>query len=249
MDKTRRSSLSTKRAGVILLLLLFSFPFSPWMAKAQSSVETPRLMTTAMLGTNVIINGDAESGVGTTDGSYVSSPGWGNIQNYATVVQYGSPGGFPGQSSPGPTHRGVNFFAGGPDVNGVDYSVLFQTIDVTAFQSLIDAGSLGYHLGGWFGGFSSQTDWSGLIIYFLVTPTDLPGIGSKQVGPVTAAERSDTTGLYYRSANGVIPPGTRYILVNLDFNRFSPPGTYNDGYADQIELVIGSRVFLPAVLR
>ena len=61
--------------------------------------------------------------------------------------------------------------------------------------------------------------------------------------------RGNVTGLLSRRTTGTIPAATRCILVNLDFNRFSGTGTYNDGYADNLSLVLGGAAMLPVVSR
>src|SRR5258707_7361945 len=103
---------------------LHVFDRSPFIVNANRSDMSPILPATTMLGINLITNGDAEAGIGSTDGSVVTIPGWDRIGNFGTVVQYGSPGGFPDLSSPGPHDRGGNFFAGGPDSTGQDVSYL-----------------------------------------------------------------------------------------------------------------------------
>ncbi len=235
--------------SVVALTWLPVVDHSPSTIKASQADTISAVSATTMLGVNLITNGDAEAGIGSTDGSVITIPGWGNVGNVATVVQYGSAGGFPTLSSPGPSERGVNFFAGGPDSTGQDVSYLVQTIDVSSLQLSIDTGSLRYIVQGWFGGYDTQTDWSGIRIFFLNATDTLPEIGSAQAGPVTANERNNVTGLVLRSTTGTIPPQTRFILINLDFNRFSGAGTYNDGYADNVSLVLGSRSFLPVVIR
>jgi len=65
---------------------------------------------------NVIKNGNAEKGAGSTDGSTVPVPGWTETAGTTfTAVQYGASGGFPAATDPGPNNRGKNFFAGGDD--------------------------------------------------------------------------------------------------------------------------------------
>lgn len=234
---------------VAALVWLSSLSTAPMRAASQLGPAFPGTVAAAALGTNLIVNGDAEAGAGSTDGSIVTVPGWIRVGNWATVVQYGSAGGFPSASDPGPNGRGVNFFAGGPDFNGQDVSYLTQSIDVSSLQTRIDGGTLRYELQGYFGGYLSQTDYSGVLIYFQTACNVLPEISSAQVGPVTAADRGNATGLLLRRTTGTVPANTRCILVNLDFNRFSGATTYNDGYADDLSLVLGGAAMLPTLSR
>ena len=51
-----------------------------------------------------------------------------------------------------------------------------------------------------------------------------------------AAERLNTTGLVARRAQGLVPVGTRSIQVLIRLVRTE--GTYNDGYVDDLLLVL-----------
>ena len=239
------------RLALTVATLIWLSLFGARLVRAESQLghASSALVSTAALGTNLIVNGDAESGAGSTDGSIVSVPGWDRVGNWATVVQYGSPAGFPAVSSAGPANRGANFFAGGPDINGQSVSYLTQSIDISSLQSRIVSGTLSYALQGYFGGYASDADYAGIKIFFLTACGQLPEISSAQAGPVTAADRGNVTGLLSRTATGTIPAATRCILVNLDFNRFSSAGTYNDGYADNLSLVLGGAAMLPTLSR
>ncbi len=63
-------------------------------------------------------------------------------------------------------------------------------------------------------------------------------IGSASIGPVTAADRANATGMLLRAAGGAVPVGTRTIDVVLQMTRLS--GSYNDGYADDLSLVLSA---------
>jgi hypothetical protein len=52
----------------------------------------------------------------------------------------------------------------------------------------------------------------------------------------TPDERNNTTGLLFKSTKGFVPVGIRQINVNLDMNYVR--GRVNDGYADNLSLVI-----------
>lgn len=56
-----------------------------------------------------------------------------------------------------------------------------------------------------------------------------------QIGPVSAADRQNATGLLQRKASGKVPPGTVKLVVTLRMTRTD--GAYNDGYADNLSLI------------
>jgi hypothetical protein len=184
------------------------------------------------LGTNAIVNADAESGAGSADGAIVPVPGWTVTGNF-TAVQYGAvdaSGAFPAPTDPGPASRGANFFAGGP---GNSFSSATQLLDVSNISAQIDAGIVTFLLSGYLGGFATQGDYAVLTADFLDASS--ASLGSAAIGPVTSSDRSNSTGLLPRDTNGAIPVGTRGISFTLDMTRLA--GSYNDGYADNLSFI------------
>ena len=109
----------------------------------------------SLLGSNLIVNGDAEAQTapaGTT--LAVDVPGWSQTSLF-TIDSYTDPNGDLTPTSPGPPNPGNNFFYGGPN-NAVSSAA--QDIDVSSAASLIDTGTVQYALSAWLGGFSSQND-------------------------------------------------------------------------------------------
>jgi hypothetical protein len=185
-----------------------------------------------IFGTNLIMNGNAEGGAGSTTGFQVIRPvpGWTPAGNF-TVVQYGIGGGFPSTTDPGPVNRGSNFFAGGPDNASSNAS---QVIDVSMGAATIDAGGVTFALNGFLGGYDGQRDNAVLSAFF---KDGMGGtLGSALIGPVTEPERGGLTGLLFRSTAGTVPLGTRAIDIQLQMTRLD--GAYNDGYADNLSLVL-----------
>ncbi len=178
---------------------------------------------------NLIVNGDAESGTGSTNAAPVATPGW-TSTGEATALVYGS-GGYPALTDPGPADRGVNLFIGG--YNDATSS-LTQTIDLTADAASIDAAGVTYALSGWLGGYSTQEDYATLTVTF--QDGTLNALGTGTIGPVTAEDRADATGLLLRGTTGSVPVGTRSALVVLAMVREA--GTANDGYADNLSLTL-----------
>jgi hypothetical protein len=211
-----------KLSILFVLVCLLMTGFIPVSANAPA-----RLLPAATSG-NLIVNGNAETGPGSSDGSVVPVPGWTPQGNF-TVVQYGASGGFPDSNSPGPADRGVNFFAGGPDNPA---SSATQTIDLSSYAAAIDTGNQTYTLSGYLGGWSSQTDNATLTIDFRDSANQL--LGTATIGPVTNDERGSQTALFYRTINGLVPALSREVDVTLQMTRYD--GTYNDGYADNLFL-------------
>lgn len=197
----------------------------------------------AQFNSNLVVNPGAESGTGSSDGqSVVPVPGWTTTGN-ATAVVYGAggAGAYPSLSDPGPANRGVNFFSGGP--NNVASS-LSQTIALGFGTSTIDAGLASYGLSAYLGGYQTQNDNT------IVIATFLNGLGASlgtaTLGPVTAADRGNATGLLLRSTSGVVPVGARSVSLALNFARTD--GAYDDGYADNVSLVLTQPTPEPSVI-
>ena len=126
--------------------------------------------------------------------------------------------------------HGDSFFAGG---NGGNSSAT-QAIVVSPIAADTDAGKVNYTLSGDLGGFVDQDDQAQLTATFEDGNGD--SIGSAVIGPVTAAERGFSTGFLHRDAIGVCPAGTRFISFELTTTVSG--GSYNDGYADNLSLIL-----------
>jgi hypothetical protein len=181
-------------------------------------------------------------------GNLIQNPGAETFQDWvpgtglATVVEYGTPGGFPSTAEGAFLGGGMNFFAGGlPDkVHGdPSTSSLFQTYNVpTSAGQEIDSGGAVATIGGCFGGYLSQNDSAGMSVDFLFGPDGDRAGSSLSVGGPTAAARGNLTRFVARAASAAVPARTRTIFVKLEFDRASGPGTYNDGYADNVVLML-----------
>ncbi|MBS0425470.1 MAG: PEP-CTERM sorting domain-containing protein [Proteobacteria bacterium] len=194
-------------------------------------ITTPcSVLASPIFGFNLISNGDAEAGTGSSDGSSVPSiPNWTTFGNF-TVVQYGAPD-FPSISGPGPLDRGNNFFAGGPSNAS---SSATQHIDVSSGAVSIDTGKVTFDLSGFFGGFSSQQDNAILTATFLDSSNLI--INTASIGAVSNVDRGNITGLLFEHLNNFLPTGTRSIDLSLQMTRLQ--GSYNDGYADNLSLTL-----------
>jgi hypothetical protein len=202
---------------------------SALVAVAALLAGAPAASAAASFGTNLIVNGDAETN---TVSDFASSAGF-------QTLGYAFGGGFPVAGDPGVSEGGSYFFYAGETA----VTTASQSIDVSALASAIDAGTSGYKLSALLGGYLSQDDDASLSLTFLSAGSLT--LGSAAIGPVTAADRGNLTALLDRSTNGFVPIGTRAIDVLLTQTRFE--GFSNDGYADNLSLVLskGSAAAVP----
>lgn len=230
-EETRRAPSTRARSATIAVMTLVLL--LPWQA-AKAALEP-------LFEHNLIENGDAELGEPSETGfQVVAIPGWVTLEGNFTVVPYEASG-FPDFESPGPEERGIGFFAGGPS-NG--FSSAWQIIDVSAGASEIDDRGVGFNLSGYLGGFYNQNDNAILSAVFQDAEGEI--LGSAAIGPVSAADRVNVSGLLFRSAEGLVPMNTRRIEVQLDMTRVA--GAYNDSYSDNLSLVLSPIPLPPTIL-
>jgi hypothetical protein len=188
---------------------------------------------------NLIVNGNAESGTGSSDSSTtapVPIPGWTTTTNITehTYDPAGS-GAFPDVNASAAIGGGNQFFAGGPFTGaGNTVETATQDVAVSAAAAEIDAGGVTATLAAALGGFSTQADNAAVTATFMGAAGEQ--LGTLTIGPVTAADRNNTTALLPRSGSGPVPPGTRTVRVALAETKID--GTYNDAYADNLSLTL-----------
>ena len=188
-----------------------------WLAATAGTAQA------AAYDTNLIFNGDAELG----------TAGW---QTYAntplfSAVDYGPNWVMPSQ--PGPADRGNNLFVGG---SGVPYAGGWQTVDLSANAAAINAGQVSFQVSGYLGGWTNQGDNPMLWVTFQNATNQM--IGEAALGPVTPADRNNTTGLFLQQASGWVPTGTTSVTFNLTMQRLVSGD--NDGYADNLVFTISA---------
>jgi len=189
---------------------------------------------------NLITNPGAEMGASLGGGSFVAA-GWTVVSGPAgangfTGFSWTFGAGYPVYGDPGPmppATRGNRFFYGGENSTSSSAQQLI-TGSTPEVQAAIDAGLVTYDLSGWLGGFASQSDNARLSLAFLDAMNG--SLGSIQLGPVTVGQRGNQTGLLFRQGVGIVPAGTRSLVVTLLMTRNE--GTSNDGYADNLSLVL-----------
>lgn len=194
----------------------------------------PSQVRAANYGVNLVVNGNAEMGPFSATGNVVAVPGWNTSGTAFTVVDYKQPGdssGFPAINSHGPLDRGNQFFAGGFGTP----TTASQDIDVSANAVDIDAGTVVCDIFAWLGGYLSDEDNARLTITFQDSSSTNLGL-PQTLGPVTAAQRFNQTGLFYVRSTTTVPAQARRIHVELTMTRTA--GAFNDGYADSLSVVL-----------
>jgi uncharacterized protein (TIGR03437 family) len=178
-------------------------------------------------GKNLVANGDAERGPGTSSATPTTIPGWTSLSGGPKVLIYAS-NDLLNATSIGPQDRGANYFAGG---NGAATTTLSQKIDLTAGAQQIDMGTLTYDFSAYLGGGSSDSAQAGLVF------SDGAGkqLAVAALGPVIETDRA-AEGLYFRRQIGPVPTGARSATVTVQLNRTS--GSSNDGGADNLSLIL-----------
>jgi hypothetical protein len=224
---------------LLLLALLVAGCLGVYGVAAQAAVPSG----------NLIVNGNAESGTGSSDSSTtapVPIPGWTTTTNLTqhTYDPAGSAA-FPDVNASAAIGGANQFFAGGPANGSAGNTVETATQDVAVSTAAaeIDAGGVTAALSGDLGGFSTQGDNAALTATFLGSAGEQ--LGTLSIGPVTAADRNNTTQLLPRSGSGTVPPGTRTVRVVLTATKTD--GSYNDAYADNISLVLSRSTPSPVI--
>jgi hypothetical protein len=183
---------------------------------------------------NLVVNPGAEAGPGSPDASQqLPLPGW-TVESTFTAVQYGAPS-FLTAADGAAVGGGTNFFAGGP---GGALGAATQVVDVSSAAAEIDGGKVSAALSALLGGYSTQTDNATVSATYL-NAGGAPA-GALRLPTVNPGDRGSVTALVARSVSGAVPAGTRQISVRIDAIRHE--GSYNDGYIDNVSLVLGGGV-------
>jgi hypothetical protein len=181
---------------------------------------------------NVVVNGDAEAGPGATNETdHPDVPGWDTVPNFTAVV-YGTTS-FPTAAQSSAINGGRNFFAGGPDNGFGDTSLATQQIDLSGAGPEIDQGNVQAILTGDLGGWQTQDD-SATVSAVFTDATGNSGTNVLTLQPATPSDRNNQTGFVPRQDCTTLTPGARRVAVAVIAQRITP--TYNDGYADNIDL-------------
>jgi uncharacterized protein (TIGR03437 family) len=176
----------------------------------------------SMLGTNLIVNGNAEAGPASPDGSALvaSIPSWTRATGNANVLPYGLTG-FVLLSNPAPPDHSFQYFAaqGGP-------ATLTQVINVSSGASTISGGNVKYTVSAYLGSTrccaTAQLDAA-------FQNASGQTFATATLSPTTFS----LTGMLLQQQIGLVPAGTTQIKVTLTLsNQFSA--------ADSLSLVFST---------
>jgi hypothetical protein len=231
-----------KEAKILMLVLMVA---AVETAAAQSTTNVD------LFDANLIVNGHAEQGGGASPDSVtvLTIPSW-EKEGFLTVVQYDRATGnsvYPKLTSPGPTDRGVNFFAvcyNGTIGGGPAEASASQTIDLSSARGIISSGEVLFELSGYFGGYDSWGDYAELTAKFL----DQNGtvLNAAVVGQASPDNRGNVTGLLERKVSGKLPPTTRKALIVLHMVKVHwEAWAQNTGYADNLSFTLFSPSLAP----
>ena len=183
-----------------------------WAAASFPSQAVP-------LGTNLIVNGDAEAG----------TSGW---QAFDGVSLFETASYAPPLFLYPDAPHGSQYFAG--SASGL--SAGWQAVDVSANAADIDSGHLGFSLSAYLGGVGDQEDNPLLYVSFL----DAAGaeIDHTELGPIYVDLRANMTVLGGFRTEGYVPGGTRAIQFSLSMD--GPDGNSSGAYADNMNFALNA---------
>ena len=203
---------------------------------ALAVLGAPGLSRAAPSG-NLIVNGDGEAGLCSSDWNAVKTvPGWQVLLGQPTQVCY-SAASFTRPAAPA---AGNAFLADGPYGD----AAMQQVIDVSSAAAAIDGGGIVYDLSGWLGGYGVYGGQAIVTANFLDANGQLLGTPGKLSG-VTASARGLASKFIAEDSAGMVPPGTRSINVQVQFIGTSP--SYNVGYVDNLSLTLSTAVAKPVL--
>lgn len=218
----------------IELQVLFSDPCCNATAgmvdNVQAYLRTPAAPRPLPLGVNSLVNGSFESGSLPGSPLVIDDPRtWVGLNDATTrVPSYGLSGQVPS------TSFAANASLGGLVLGHTGSAGLRQTGDLRGLASLIDQNGLRVDVRAWLGGYANFTDHATFTVQFFNTfgvPTGLPTI----IGPVTAADRQNTTTLMELAESRLAPVGARSFSATVTF--FDPCCNLSGATADGLEVV------------
>src|SRR5215469_4503350 len=206
------------------------------------------LVRAALAGTpvtaNLLVNGDAEAQRCTDDWTAQTSvPGWRVTRGAASVLCY-SAFGYTGEIPVLPTTGAAGkalFTAPGTD------TAMKQSVYISAAASAIDHATVGFALSGWLGGWDARPERATLTASFVDADGNATGY-PVTIADVDAQARNNVTALVQREADGLVPAGTRQIIVTVQF--LSGMESYSNAFADNLRLTLNGNVssLAPATL-
>jgi uncharacterized protein (TIGR03437 family) len=179
----------------------------------------------SVLGTNLIVNGNAEAGPASPDGRTIVSsiPSWTGTGK-PNVFPYGLPGDIL-LSDPAPPDHGFNYFVGTANT----ISTLTQTIDVSSGASVISGGNVKYTASAYLG-----CTLASITAQVVVAFQNANGqtFSSLTLSTPTYPGSATGAGLTLQQQIGLVPAGTAQVQVTMTFSSFSA--------ADSLSLVFST---------
>lgn len=178
-----------------------------------------------ILGTNLIVNGDAESGQAGTGSNVVASiPGWTRGAGNVNVLPYNL-NGYLQLSDPAPQNRGFQYFIAGTTA-ALTMATITQTIDVSGAASTIVGGNVKYTASAYLG--ANPNNGGAQTAAMAVAFQNANGQTFSSI-TLTSDSYADG-GLFMQEQIGLVPAGTTKVVVTLTF-------TGQKAEADNLSLV------------
>jgi hypothetical protein len=206
------------------------------------------LIQAALAGTpvtaNLLVNGDAEAQRCTDDWTAQTSvPGWRVTRGAASVLCY-SAFTYAGEKPVLPTTGSAGkalFTAPGTD------TAMEQSVDISAAALAIDHGMVRFALSGWLGGWDARPERATLTGSFVDANGNATGY-PVTIANVDAKARNNMTALMQREVDGLVPAGTRQLIVTVQF--LSGMESYSNAFADNLRLTLSGSIsgLAPAAL-
>ena len=183
----------------------------------------------SLISKNLLRNGNAEIGAAAADTKSVVKPQfWQTVGSFSSV-SYGVAG-MPGPQTSANIGGGKRFFAGGPTTAPASAS---QSVPIPASWRKVVASGLAFaQLSADLGGAQTKPDAAVVVVEFLNAKGK--SLGGFKIGPVTPAQRGNTTGMMPVQAVRSVARGCRTLRVTIASPGGS--GTYDDAYADNVAL-------------
>ncbi|CAF0732579.1 unnamed protein product [Adineta steineri] len=207
---------------------------TPEPTTASTSTTTSTLTTrTPGSKSNLLINGDAETGPCKPVSDDAPPTGWNHLGSITQMI-YNNTNVEHYFTDPGPSDRGNCFFYG----DASDKTNMWQQVVMTSMVNadLIDSHTVYFLFSAWLGGWKHQNDTAEVSLTFYGHMNQIVG-STVTVGPVTNTDRADITSLLYREANGLVPVGARSFVVSVAIRVFESGGA-NDGCVDNIAVYL-----------
>ena len=182
----------------------------------------------SILGTNLIVNGNAESGsAGMGVATPVSIPGW-TVTGKPTVLPYGLTG-FMQTTDPAPPDRGFQYFA------CQSVSTMTQVIDVSSGTSTISGGNVRYTAAAYLGSGGTVSNPPQMAVAF-------QNAGGQTFNTITLGPVNfPGDGMSLQQQIGLVPTGTSRITITVTFGSTAGPS-----FADSLSLTLTTLGTLPS---